>query len=628
MLTIYRHTFRVAFLAATVLGAGCMPPAAQQLQFRQSHAQQLVNEAEIELAEFESSGAMAGRCTLYVNTWRNNTVVGMGDNEELLGLRRGDKIKAINGEILNTSRDKLPIYNQFSPNENIVLTVIRGASVQDIEVPCRDNTERFEFAYAMLDAMRKKDWNTCVFKGSQLSRIDPSFLSSRLMLLISQCSEAQRLAAFRPMTHGDAALAYDGFKRLIDEAVYVENGLSEMRSMVLAGIGSLRQANFGQYAADLENRYNAAYQLAAQVAAETSPAPSQQPEQGIGTGTCFAVSSKGLLVTNHHVIDGASDVAVSFDAETMVPAKVITASEETDLAVLQVNKSGLTYLPVASSQDVEIGERVFTIGFPAIGTLGLDPKFADGSISSKSGIGGDSVAYQITVPIQPGNSGGPLVNHRGQVVGVITSTASAEAFLKATGSLPQNINWAVKAEHIRPLVDSLPRGVTSQNRTAAVRKTAQSVCLVVTNYGQAARYKSRSSSAGETRSGSRIRRGPSEPQGGEFSYSYGRYAPGGVAGDTGKTNSNQPTKSPERGMSPATSPDMGTGLYVIPKPPPVGKWTYVAEGYALDNGCANDVGGRPVTTVKTTTKFYETYESQCADGSVLEFRCELGGCGL
>ena len=89
-------------------------------------------------------------------------------------------------------------------------------------------------------------------------------------------------------------------------------------------------------------------------------------------------------------------------------------------------------------------------------------KYTDGSISSLSGIQGDATFFQISVPIQPGNSGGPLVNQEGNVVGIVTATAAVEAFYQATGSMPQNVNWAVKGAYASLL---LPPGIQQDERT-------------------------------------------------------------------------------------------------------------------------------------------------------------------
>ena len=199
----------------------------------------------------------------------------------------------------------------------------------------------------------------------------------------------------------------------------------------------------------------------------------------VSTGTCFVVSPNGYLVTNDHVINNANEILVKLANGKKLPAKVVSSSASTDLAVLKVNSKNLDYLTFSSSRTVKLGEKIFTIGFPYVGVLGTAPKFTDGVISSKSGIAGEPIAYQITVPVQPGNSGGPLVNEKGQVIGVITSTASSIGFLKKTGNLPQNINWAVKSDYVLPLLEENPKEVKVYNRQNAIDITKKAICMVI-----------------------------------------------------------------------------------------------------------------------------------------------------
>ena len=99
---------------------------------------------------------------------------------------------------------------------------------------------------------------------------------------------------------------------------------------------------------------------------------------------------------------------------------------------------------------------VFTIGFPNTGVQGLEPKLTRGDISSLAGMRDDPRYFQISVPVQPGNSGGPLVNASGSVVGVVTLRLSDWNTLKLTGAIPQNVNYAVKSSFIAALVEGLP----------------------------------------------------------------------------------------------------------------------------------------------------------------------------
>lgn len=218
-----------------------------------------------------------------------------------------------------------------------------------------------------------------------------------------------------------------------------------------------------------------------------SYSPSEQespPKSGggnIGLGTCFAVSPDGYLVTNHHVIKDATQVFVRMSDNNIFPAKVVTSTASTDLAILKIDANRIPYLSLASSRSVRLGEKVFTIGYPLAQMLGTDPKYTEGVVSAKSGLSNEPITYQITVPVQPGNSGGPLVNLQGEVVGVITSTASSIAFFKESGNMPQNINWAVKSDYVNPLLENIPNKVVSKGRQEAIAKTEQAICMVLTS---------------------------------------------------------------------------------------------------------------------------------------------------
>jgi S1-C subfamily serine protease len=203
--------------------------------------------------------------------------------------------------------------------------------------------------------------------------------------------------------------------------------------------------------------------------------PSEQTVQG----TCFAANDDGTLVTAAHVVADAKAIKVRFPKKDPVPAKVVAQSSADDVAVLKIDQATPRFLPLAPSSRVKPGTRVFTIGFPVSGLLGDDPKFTDGVVSSMSGIGGERRLMQVSVPIQPGNSGGPLVSESGFAVGVVTSTAAVETFFKATGSLPQGVNWAVKADLALPLFDAHEQRTTDVERDEAVALANDAICQVV-----------------------------------------------------------------------------------------------------------------------------------------------------
>lgn len=172
----------------------------------------------------------------------------------------------------------------------------------------------------------------------------------------------------------------------------------------------------------------------------------------ISTGTGFFFASNGYIATNYHVVVGGKEIVVRDLAGKIYEATVVATDKANDLAILKVDGLDFTYLPIRQSSLVRKGESVYTLGFPNIGMQGLEGKVTDGIVSSLSGLQGEPNAFQISVPIQSGNSGGPLFDKSGAVVGIVVSKLSLEAALKAGASLPENVNFAVKSNYLSELI--------------------------------------------------------------------------------------------------------------------------------------------------------------------------------
>jgi S1-C subfamily serine protease len=196
-------------------------------------------------------------------------------------------------------------------------------------------------------------------------------------------------------------------------------------------------------------------------------------------GTCFVVSETGQAVTSHHVVSGMKTVNVILANGKSVPAIVESSSAANDIAVLRLASATPNFLNIGTSRSLSLGSSVFTIGYPSKRILGSDAKFSDGSISALSGIQGEAAYMQVSMPIQPGNSGGPVVDYEGNVVGIIAATAAAENFYRETGSLPQNVNWAVKSEYLLPMLTQLPSRPRARDRSEAIAMVESAVCQVV-----------------------------------------------------------------------------------------------------------------------------------------------------
>ncbi len=207
-----------------------------------------------------------------------------------------------------------------------------------------------------------------------------------------------------------------------------------------------------------------------------------RPPSSGGTGTGFLVSADGLIVTNHHVIEGGTVIEVH-QGNTVHRATVVARDAANDLAVLKTDLKGQP-LRLASARESVRGDEVLTLGFPLEDVQGRNQKATFGRINALTGINDDSRFIQIDIPVQPGNSGGPLINKRGEVVGVVTSTLGSAALFRSEGIIPQNVNYAVKADYISVLLPSLAATVSEDSRPGQelsdiVRASEDSVFLIV-----------------------------------------------------------------------------------------------------------------------------------------------------
>ncbi len=226
--------------------------------------------------------------------------------------------------------------------------------------------------------------------------------------------------------------------KAIEESHYRPTGLAEIRPRLLNVTEALEKAGRNTLADDVKQQIATFTQTPPNIGAGAESKTIQR------VGTAFVVRPDGFLLTAFHVVKDAKAIEISCPGSGKANAWVEKFSEANDLAVLRVAEGRTpTYLSLGDQRLVRLGEQVFTIGFPAPNLLGGEAKFTEGVISSLS-VGGDAGYMQISVPVQPGNSGGPLISRSGEVVGVVVATASALPFLKGTGALPQNVSWAVK----------------------------------------------------------------------------------------------------------------------------------------------------------------------------------------
>ena len=186
---------------------------------------------------------------------------------------------------------------------------------------------------------------------------------------------------------------------------------------------------------------------------EGSPARIAQtrPES---SGTGFFITDDGYLITNEHVAGAGTQVRLVTEAG-ILPARIVRTDVANDLALLKV-EGRFVPLPLVSSRAAKMGSTVATVGFPNIGLQGFAPKLAKGEIAALSGAQDDPRYFQISVPVQPGNSGGALVDEHGNVVGVVSAKLDVAAAVATSGALPENVNYAVKSSLLLSFLESTP----------------------------------------------------------------------------------------------------------------------------------------------------------------------------
>ncbi len=205
-----------------------------------------------------------------------------------------------------------------------------------------------------------------------------------------------------------------------------------------------------------------------------------ESEPGKGTGTGFVVHADGFLITCQHVVDDAADIEVAIGGKKY-PGKVVLEDIEHDLAIIRIEANGLSTLPLADSDTVQVGEEVRAIGFPFASILGDNVKATRGTISGVNQEDGRKV-FQVDAGINPGNSGGPLVNERGEVVGVNFAKLSEEVATNVGFAVP--INDAIQLLRSEKVSFSAGLGTSPKlDGPALVKRVAAATALITVNTG-------------------------------------------------------------------------------------------------------------------------------------------------
>jgi S1-C subfamily serine protease len=224
------------------------------------------------------------------------------------------------------------------------------------------------------------------------------------------------------------------------------------------------------------------------------PSKKTVPPKSATSGSGFFVSKSGHVITNQHIVDDCKKVTVGDNAKKQVTADILETDRRNDLALLKISsmqmasaetkslirKLGITVVPLASdglmrSEDVELGERVLVAGYPYGEIFSNTIKVTGGMVSANRGLGDDTGQFQMDAAVQPGNSGGPIYDENGNIVGVVVAQLNKRKFEKMVGSMPENVNFGIKASTVRQFLTSsgLPTKWSKRSKSMSTRELAK-----------------------------------------------------------------------------------------------------------------------------------------------------------
>jgi S1-C subfamily serine protease len=233
---------------------------------------------------------------------------------------------------------------------------------------------------------------------------------------------------------------------------------------------------------------------------EKSPSASESQET---YGSGFFVSKLGHVITNAHVVEGCKMVTVGDSSNKQAPVEVVSTDKKTDLALLKlsslgmasasskslIQKLGVKIIPLAANgllrlNDVKLGEKVLVAGYPFGDIFSDTLKVTSGIVSATRGAGDNAAQFQLDAAVQNGNSGGPIYDSGGNIVGVVVSKLNKLKVAKAIGSFPENVNFGIKASTVKAFLETsgLPSKIaerTADKSTVELAEIAQKQALMI-----------------------------------------------------------------------------------------------------------------------------------------------------
>ena len=261
---------------------------------------------------------------------------------------------------------------------------------------------------------------------------------------------------------GDSSLARTYYQRSIDRT---SSGKYSARCE-----GAVMSTCDGFEFPDVAQTRLSSLQAAAPADPSTPPVASEGGGSGnplLRTGTGFTVDGAGFVVTNYHVVQSCGAVAYLLTNAKSTDASVVASDPVNDLALLKLKTPSKAVAVFQDPEKLRAGDDIIVFGYPLLGQLASTGNLTRGSVTALSGLRDDARYFQMSAPIQLGNSGGPVLNAGGRVTGIVTYKLNAARELKTTGDISQNVNFALKSSVLRAFLDSNGVKYSHADNTAA-----------------------------------------------------------------------------------------------------------------------------------------------------------------
>lgn len=312
------------------------------------------------------------------------------------------------------------------PAASAVAQVSSGAECARLPVDMEQAIGAGDFSGAV--AKGEGLFSRCTLAGENLDRLSAEFA-----------------AALAETGHDDRALA------VVEQCIARQPRSPHCLLQKGVLLGKLGRPAAAQQAFQAARRYGAKPAELAEMSKAPPPHPSPAAPGDAKSGSGFFINGDGNIVTNAHVVAGCGHLATS----DKKPLKIVATDAAIDLAVLQADHAPPGVATLRGVPAPRVGEDVLAFGYPLPGLLSTEGNVTVGILSADRGLGDDPHVFQITAPVQSGNSGGPLVDATGNVVGVIVSKLDAGKVAQRLGDLPQNVNFAIKAAEVINILDKL-----------------------------------------------------------------------------------------------------------------------------------------------------------------------------